>query len=60
MKSYRDNKRWTEEELKILGENYFEVPQEEMLKLLPGRGWAAIVNKVYYLQKEIKLIEGKE
>lgn len=45
---------WTEEELKILRENYpnavKNVPKEDLLKLLPGRNWDNITQKASKLK----------
>lgn len=38
-------KFWTEEEEKILGENWKDLPKEELMKLLSGRSWGTIKKK---------------
>ena len=40
---------WRPEDVKILKENYYKTSKEELMKMLPGRSWSAIVSKAYRL-----------
>jgi hypothetical protein len=50
-------KRWSNEEIKILAENYAKMSRNELLTLLPGRSWKAISNKAAYLCKPGRKID---
>lgn len=54
----KTNKRWTENEIKILKDNYENYPNEEILKILPNRNYKSITKKAWELNlkktKEVK------
>ena len=40
---------WSDKDTEILKENYYKASKEELMKMLPGRSWSAIVGKAYRL-----------
>lgn len=44
------NEQWTEEERRILKENYGRIARETLVTLLPSRTWDSIKSQVAYLR----------